>query len=205
MRGYARLAGYYSTSTTELKFFDLDLDDAVVAIAGTVTDSINKIAQGTTEVQRNGRKCVVKSIEWRMRFFLPEFDAVATPAASDTIRVILYRDKQANGATAAVLDILETADFQSFYNLSNQNRFSVVCDKLVTLDYHSLASDGAGLVSGAEATHNLVYKKAINMPLEFSDTTGAITEIRSNNLGVLLLSKAGLAGFESKIRLRFLG
>ncbi len=205
--GKTRIGGYYGRFPPmggELKFFDLTVDDAVIANTGTITDSINKIVQGVEEVQRIGRKCTIRSINWRYRLQLPEQDAGATPPQGDTVRVILYLDKQANGATVgAVTDILETANWQSFRNLANVGRFVILCDKLHVLNYETLASDGAGLVSAIQVVKDFTFFKKVNVPIEFSSTTGAITEIRSNNLGVLLISSNGLPGFFSQFRLRF--
>ena len=47
------------------------------------------------------------------------------------------------------------------------------------------------------------FYKTCNMPIEYDSTTGAITEIRSNNIGVLLLSRNGVCTFGSKFRVRF--
>ncbi len=206
--GQDRVGGYYgrysgTKGKGELKFFDVSLDDAVVSSAGTITDSINKIGQGVTEKTRIGRKCTVKSIQWRYHLDLPEIDAAADPAASGTVRVIMYIDKQCNGATATVTGILETDNFQSFYNLANEGRFKVLLDRNHVLNYLTLASDGAGVVSSGVVNKNYTFNKACNIPLEFDSTTGAITEIRSNNIGILLLSNTGVIGFQSEIRLRF--
>lgn len=208
-RGYMRTSGYYgrysAASGGESKFFDVTLDDAVVATAGGLTDSINKIAQGTTESERDGRKCTVTSVHWKYEISLPEIDALATANSSDAVRVIMYVDKQANGATAAVTDLLETANYQSFYNLANQQRFRILTDVVHQINYKTLASDGAGLVSSAQVLQEYRKSCAVRLPLEFSATTGAITEIRSNNIGVLLISRNGIAGFNSELRVRFSG
>lgn len=205
--GKDRVGGYYGryagAGGGERKFKDVTLDDAVVSSGGTVTDSINKIGQGVTEITRIGRKCTLKEIHWKYTVSLPEVDAVADPAAVGTVRTIMYLDKQCNGATAAVTDILETDDYQSFYNLANQGRFSIIMDKLHTLNYMTMASDGAALVSMGKVTRNYSFDKRCNIPLEFDNTTGAITEIRSNNVGVLILSDTGTMGFTSNIRIRF--
>ena len=58
------------------------------------------------------------------------------------MRVMLYHDKQANGATAAVLDILESADYQSFNNLVNSGRFRILMDRTYAMNYLTLASGG---------------------------------------------------------------
>ncbi len=198
-------AKYTDVSGRELKFHDVNLDDAVIATTGTVTASINLIAQGTTESERDGRKCTISKINWSYNIVLPELDAVATPANGDTVRVIMFLDKQANGAAATTADVLETTDYQSFKNLSNSSRFLTMYDKVHTINYRTLASDGAGVVSSGKVTMNGSFYKQCSIPLEFSAATGAITEIRSNNLGVLLISQEGVAAFDSKIRLRFRG
>ncbi len=188
----------------ELKFHDVDLDDAIVAVGGTITPSINLIAQGVIESTRVGRKCVLRKVQWRYDIDLPLEQDQADLGQGDIVRVIMYIDKQANGATAAITDILESADYQSFRNLTNSGRFRILLDKTHSINRRVAMTDGANTSATPEVvtgTHTLF--KTINIPLEFSAGTGAITEIRSNNLGVLLISREGQAGFESKIRLRF--
>ncbi len=204
--GVDRTGGFYgrfSGRGGELKFHDVDLDDAVVANTGVVTDSICLIAQGVTESTRVGRRCTIRSIYWKYRVDLPEVNNVTTPNTIDQVRVILFVDKQCNGATAATLDILETANVHSFRNLANQSRFTILLDKLVNLRWATLAADAANTFDMAEVVTEHSFYKKCNIPLEFSDVTGAITEIRSNNIGVLLQGLNGTAGFISKFRLRF--
>ncbi len=205
-RGRDRTGGYYGRFQPgggELKFHDVDLDDDVIATGGVVTDSVCKIAQGTSEVQRIGRKCTLRSIYWKFRVDMPEIGPVASPNTSEQVRVILYLDKQCNGATATALGILETVGFHSFRNLANQSRFTILMDKTTTMNWRTLASDTAGAYRSAEVITEHTFFKRCNIPLEFDSTAGAITEIRSNNLGVLLISQVGTAGFISKFRLRF--
>ncbi len=203
--GVDRVGGFYgrySGRGGEMKFHDVDLDDANIA-ASAITPTINIIGQGVTESTRVGRKCTIRRIQWRYQISLPESDAQGTPASGDTVRIILYQDKQANGATANATDILEAAVWQSFRNLANSGRFVILCDKLHNINYRGLASDGAGVVSQAAEIHNFSFFKSVSIPIEFDNTTGAITEIRSNNIGVLLMSATQTAAFESGFRLRF--
>ncbi len=202
-RKFQEFRGRTAVLGGELKFHDVDLDDAAVATAGTITPTINIIPQGVEEDGRVGRKCTITHINWRYNVSLLEQDAGATPRNGDTVRVIMFLDKQANGATAAVTDILESADWQSFNNLSNSGRFRTLHDKTYDLNYLTLASDAAGVVSSAEVNIEDAFYKKCSIPIEFSAATGAITEIRSNNIGVLLISRSGAGGFVSKIRLRF--
>lgn len=204
IRGRDRVGGYYgrfSKRDGELKFHDVDLDDAVVSGGGTVTATINIIPQGTTEVERIGRKCNIRKIAWRYSLSLPAA-AGATLVSGDILRMILFIDKQANGATAAVTDVLESAHYQSFNNLSNSGRFRILMDKTYDLNNTAGAGDGAVNDSPLWEISDSFYKDC-NIPIEFSSTTGAITEIRSNNLGVLLISRGGSPKLDSKFRLRF--
>ncbi len=205
--GADRRAGFYGRYAGrggELKFHDVDLDDATVASGGVITETINIIPQGVTEVQRIGRKCTIRSIFWKFTIDVPARDANATPSAGDELRVVLYLDKQANGAAAATTDIFESADIHSFRNLANSGRFQILYDKLHVMNYiGGMGSDGAGVVSQPGVKRSTSVAKKCNIPIEFSSTTGAMGEIRSNNLGVCLLGSTGVAGFNSKFRLRF--
>ncbi len=208
-RGYQRIGGYYGRYArnggpgAELKFHDLDIDDAVVATNGTIAQSsCNLIAQGVTEVQRIGRKCTIRNINWRYELVMP--NAQNMTSVLDTVRVILYLDKQTNGAAATVTGILESDDFQSFNNLSNKSRFLILMDRTHVLNCTAGAGNGtANDIAGRQ--QNYTFFKKCNIPIEFDSTTGAITEQRSNNIGVLLVGKQGFAGFFSKMRLRFEG
>ncbi len=188
----------------ELKFHDLDINDASVAANGTIAeDSVLTIAQGTTESERIGRKVIVKSISWRWNLLL----SVATSSANvdETVRLILYQDKQTNGATATVTGILETDDYQSFNNLSNKSRFRTLMDRTYDLNATVGAGDGTTNTFGNWQVNDSVFLN-VNIPIEYdnSATTGAITTMRSNNIGVLILSKDGaLAVMDGKMRIRF--
>lgn len=205
--GYTRSGGYYNMlrgDKPELKFNDTSPDSGgAIPTAGQVLSSFNLIAQGTGENERNGRKCVIKKISSDFVVQLPEQDAQATPASGDVVRIIHFIDKQANGATAVVLDILETAQHQSYYNLSNLGRFTILKDETLVLNYETLASDGAGLVSSANKFVVTTFDKYCEIPIEFSSTTGVIAEIRSNNIAVLLISRSATAILQGRQRLRF--
>ncbi len=204
--GYYRRSGFYRSphdTSPELKFFNTVISLDPVTTTGTVTQSINLIPQGVTESTRVGRKCVIKSILMKYECFLGETDAAVTFQPNDSFRMLLVLDKQCNGAGPAVLDILETAEFRGFNQISNKGRFRILKDFQVSLNYQCGASDGAGVVSAAGYERSYSFYKKLNIPLEFSSTTGAISEIQSNNLVLLLISLNGVAGFASRIRIRY--
>ncbi len=206
--GADRVGGYYgrySGRGAELKFHDVNHDDAVISAGGTIVPTINIIPQGVTESTRVGRKCTIKSIHWRYRINLAEQDAVATPPAGDSVRVIMYLDKQCNGATATTTGILESNSWQSFRNLANISRFQILYDKLININFNNLASDNAAVVSSTVHDQDYIFNKKCNIPIEYDNSAndGTLTTIRTNNIGTLLLAARGNAIMVSKIRLRF--
>ncbi len=116
----------------------------------------------------------------------------------------MYLDKQANGAAAAVSDISETATWRTFNNLSNSGRFVILMDKTINMNYCTLGIDGV-TNRKMQVFYDDQFHKKVNIPIEFSGITGGITEIKSNNIGILLFSRQGLVEFNSNVRVRYEG
>lgn len=203
-KGFYRRAGYYGRYPplgSELKFFDTNKASTPTAAAGTIfDDSLCHVPAGTGESERIGRKITIKSISVHTESVL-----ISTSSSSncdDAVRMILYHDKQCNGATAAVTDILESAAYRSFNNLANKNRFRILKDMFLDISCQAGAGNGTtNQFATVGKTRNFYLK--CNIPVEFSSTTGAISEIRSNNIGVLVISSNGLMEFGYTARIRY--
>lgn len=201
-KGKYRRVGYYGRFNggpgRELKFFNLANVNATgtVSSTGEIFPTVNNIGQGTNESQRIGRKCTIRSLQWHYTITLP---VAASAIGDDVIRVILYLDKQANGAAALVTDVLYVADYNAFYNPENMGRFRILMDRS-----HAINAT-AGDANRFSKTYQGHFSKRCTVPLEFSQSTGALTEIKSNNIGVLFISMQGQATFDSVMRLRFNG
>lgn len=211
-RGFFRSVGYYgrynrkssfATARGEQKFHDLATVESTVSNTGAIVeDSCNHINQGTGESQRIGRRVTIRSIAWKYTIrFIPNQAPLNT---DDTVRIILYWDRQANGATASVADILEDADYNSFYNLVSQNRFRILMDRKYNMNPTG-TGDGTTTDVFGTAKEGRFYKKC-SIPIEYSSSSGVMTEIRSNNIGILMISRAvNLCSMEGIMRLRFTG
>lgn len=198
--GFMRTTGYYGRYPplgNELKFLDSSWNSSGVSNSGTIVlSTVHPAVSGTGESQRIGRKIVIRSVFVR---WVVEIGNGTTPSATDDgLRVIIYQDMQANGAAATVTDILATANYLSFNNLANKNRFKIMMDKFT--DVHSAAATSSTF--GEMAKTRSHYMKC-NVPIEFSSTTGSITEIRSNNIGVLLISDKAISNCSGRIRVRY--
>ncbi len=189
---------------TELKFKDTVFDDAVVAAGGAVSTSLVLIGQGTGESERVGRKITIRQIGFRFEMQLGA--QTAASATNDVCRVMMFLDKQANRANTTVTGdsgILIAADYQAFNNLSNKSRYLTLMDRTYDINLDAGGGDGTTEDYGAKIVSDSFYKK-VNIGIEYSaGGTGAITEITSNNLAILVISKSGLVTFNSTTRLRY--
>ncbi len=204
-RGVYRRVGNYGRygQGQEKKFFDTIKANTTVSAAGTLfSPSLNLIPQGTTEKERIGRLATVKNLYIKGEVRMPA--QTASSATHDRVRIIVYVDKQTNGTGAAVLDLLETASINSFRNLTNITRFDFVQDRVINLNCVGGAGNGTA-DSWGEFGVNYRFSKRCNMPVEFDSTAGAITEIRSNNIGVMAISANGSATLLYTARVRFTG
>lgn len=211
--GRDRTGGFYGrynrtnggAGGTELKFFDENGSEASIPDTGTITFfSINNIVQGTGEDERIGRKCTIKSLHVRYHVTLPSTLDPQDVGSPDTLRFIIFVDSQANGTNAEVTDILESASFQSFRNLANSQRFTILCDKFHVLNTTAAAQDASNISTGP-VHRQILFNTKLNLPLEFSGVTGNLTELKSNNIGVLVISANGFIGVSMRFRLRFVG
>ncbi len=204
--GRDRVGGYYGRfagPNAELKFHDLEIDDAIIAAGGVLTTSLNLIAQGTGESERIGRKCTIRQILWRGTVSLPEGELQGNPGAGERFRLIVYQDKQTNGAAATALGILEVVGVDNYRNLANSGRFNILYDNRFDLTPQTLSHFAVNSFSVAGVNRKFSFFKKCSIPLEFDNTVGALTELWSNNLGVLIISEGGSGGIASSVRLRF--
>lgn len=171
--------------TGEMKFFDTVMSSAPIDTTGENIQALNLIPQGVTESTRVGRKCTIKRIT--MKGFL-RWDPAMNAASYGTshIRLALVLDKQANGAAPDYTDVYETNSVLSPRNLANVGRFKVLkCWQLNPAEGQFISTAVACPLTPIE------FNKKVDIPLEFNSTTGAITEIRSNNLVLMAISNVG--------------
>lgn len=119
------LLGMTPGTGAEKKYNDTSLaSGSILNLAGpAVPLLINGVAQGTDANQRVGRKINWDSILIRLRLTVG-----ATPT-SDSYRIMLVVDKQANAAAATAANMLESTVFTTANNMANRARFVTLWDK----------------------------------------------------------------------------
>ena len=198
--GRTRTSGFYGRyqpKGTEHKFLDTSFAQATVPTAGLISyPSVNFVPQGAGESERVGRKVVLRNL--LLRYVVVLNNTTTAGSTEDVVRTIVFLDKQCNGQAATVTDILATANHLSFNNLANKGRFSILCDQ--STDINSNGAIAAGFGEKVETRSKYLR---LNHPIEFSGATGAITEIRSNNIGILIISKGANSLWNATVRIRY--
>lgn len=209
VRGFTRTGGFYKRFTPrgqrfgELKFLDTALGQTAVTQAGAVYTNLNVVAQGDGQSQRIGRKIVIKSIYFKG--IVQKDGAAATANTSDTVRIIVIQDKQANGQVFAATDYLDSANYLSHKNLANENRFKCLSDQTFSLSCPSGSYTGAAASFG-EGRRTWEKYMRCNIPIEYDTTatTGAIATQRSNSIAVLAISEsATISTIQYNCRIRY--
>lgn len=186
----------------EKKFLDTTQSFAFDATAEIpVTGQLALIPQGDTENTRDGRQCTIESVQGRLVW---TFSPLASVTASTSCFLYLIQDTQANGAAAAVTDVFQSTNLSiALHNLANSTRFKVLRKWKKT--FHPMAGVSAAYNT---VTYQMEFYKRCLIPMEYSGATGAITEIKSNNLFFMAGSDTltdDLVQCNGFVRIRFRG
>lgn len=154
----------------ELKYVDSAFPLANVTDTGNLTVPLNQMAQGTNGTQRIGLSTPIKSCTYRV-----DVRQAATTPLPSTVRIMLIWDKQPNQVQPAVTDVLQTANFNSYLNMANRERF-------VTLrnDYISLSPQG-------DQTVYIERFVKINMMAQYAEGAIPVQPAIINTTGALFL------------------
>lgn len=144
--------------------------------------------QGAAYNQRIGTRCYVTSLKINGYIYAAVQAAVTTAATPCLIRLVVFLDKQSNGAQAQGEDIMKNEGSAnltpvSFQNVANFGRFKVLKDMRIVLEnpnalYDGTNADQYGLLKHFEIRHKF------NPPLEVKFNTtngGTIADILDNS------------------------
>ncbi len=137
---------------------------------------VSNISQSDTAEGRTGDVINAHNFTLGVRFKM---------TASCSVRIILVRDTQQQGAIPAVSDILDSGDVISPLNYVNtvaQKRFIVLEDYTKHFTVGGVETD----------THRRRLK--FNHKMRWVDSSGAATSARANNLYAVVISDTGTAG-----------
>lgn len=169
----------------EEKAFPLSVQSGTSGTTGTVSRvGIADIVQGTTSQTRLGDIIHLQ----RLVFNWYAYDTVAA-----TVRVILFVDRQANGTTPSATGVLNQATVTGPYSATDVigyggGRYKILSDESVTIN---------PTIAAAGWESRLIKKeiKLAGMPVIYSASTGAVTDVSKNNIWVLHISDNNTSTF----------
>lgn len=185
----------------ESKFIDYEYDAAIAsAVAGSEADpatvnTLNAIAQGDGESNRDGRKILVTGVTVRGSIRSDELDDSGTIGAGKKCRLVLLMDQQTNGAQFNAEDVLEDPtdtdlDVHAFRNLQFTSRFKVLHDKIYEIN--PTAAGGTGAVNDTGSREKIFsIHRNLQMPVLFTGTTANVSTINTNSLHLIAICNGG--------------
>ncbi len=198
-RAYGPLYRTGGFTGIELKFLDLGLISAAIAsptdAAGgeddPTGDTLNAIAQGDGESNRDGRRCVLKSV-YVTGVVTNGFDANSADMDSGhNIFIALVLDTQTNGAQLNSEDVFTNpgADASSctnvLRNLQFTSRFRVLDSTVVIPPLRPSGTDGTNTVSIAGYTIPWKLSSNLDLPVNHTGTTANVSTIQDNSLHII--------------------
>jgi len=146
------------------------------------------IIQGNTDQNRDGNFVKPKKLTVRMFISL-----AADNVAPALVRVILFQDKQTNGANPAVTDVITsgTGGVAAGYNPDNVigsggHRFRILSDKFMCINPDAVV-DAANTLGRYQCWTTVIGGKRLS-PIRYDATAGVITDIVSGEINVLTMS-----------------
>jgi len=156
------------------KKVELKYDDGTYTITTDQVVLLTTIANGTGPSDRIGRHVQYHDIQFNLFWQLA--------SGYNTTRVVLFYDRQSNGASPGLSDVLNSStDVHALYNPDNRSRFKILWDK--TIDF-----DTANVGTKAIINQRVSLK---NLRCEFLGSTSAVTDIDMGAIYFLHINSNG--------------
>jgi len=227
--GPMRTSGYtgrFTGPSAELKYLDAYYPESICT--GATAFLMTIVAQGTGPTQRIGAKLTVRSLQLTMTLHMDE-SGVDTHN-TELFRVLVVEDRQCNGATHAITDLLDTAhgqpSWKAYPRIENGDRFKIIYDQNHQLERKNAASsavaytelpgtaavpNGGGFTNPGisktwgEAEKTFKIYKPLDINVLYTGTAGVTADHRSNSLWLWVIPEHGSGndtriGFNSRIR-----
>lgn len=191
---------------TALKTNDTVINTSTLTNGATAIYHLSGIESGANEFTRSGQKLIYKSIYIRSQCIR------TAPATGPThtiipysLRFMLIYDKQTNGAAPVGTDILQqfnpitgitnsSRTIDQPMNLQNRDRFIVLRDKTIANN---------GTVEKPAFRYDLYKKCNLKTVYSSSDTTGAISAVRSGAILLLVHLITAQGALDSQVAMQF--
>lgn len=192
-RSVRRKAPMRSMVREEMKTNDLGNTALEFSTDGSVANTqvlVNAIPQGTSSIQRVGKKVLMKALQIR------GFINAGTTTIMEKVSVLLVYVRSNNQSTTPTVwaDILTTQDNRSLTNRDNASKFKI----LRRWDYMVLGNSGTAgqqtSSSGFPFEEYVVFKKPLVSQWTNASTTGEISHFEKGSLHLCCVGNGVTAG-----------
>jgi hypothetical protein len=154
---------------------------------GTITPITQGIIQGDTISTRDGGQLTVRNL-------IVRHNLVLNSGNQTSQRVIIFADRQANGAQPTVTDVLDSASFITGFNPVNAQtrRFRILHDEFIVTT-----------LSGANAGTDHVWQFPLNHRVTYNAATNVAGANGKGALFVLYIADTATALFASSFEVEF--
>lgn len=170
----------------ELKHKDTSIGAATPTVAGSLV-LLNNLSQGDSETARTADEIRATSIQVRGLLY-NDMTITGAGASSTRVRMILFWDRQPNGAAPTVATLLDTSVASAFfapYNDDYQKRYKILKD--VTMDFNPNWGISAGTTQ-QNFGKTFHFKRRLARRVQYDGNAGTIADIQTNSLYILFLS-----------------
>lgn len=180
----------------ERKWVDTGAVQSAFTSAGVLT-LLNGLTRGTDSYQRVARR--VKLVRVNVRGHIQNYQAGAAPGA-DYLRAFLVYDRESNGATPALSDILQdttsagatSTSAYSQVNINNADRFAIVKEWLWGTIHQSNVGGGSTGVDTLPTLSEVPFKYSKKLDLDTRFNSGNAGTSADITTGALYLVTCGI-------------
>lgn len=187
-----RIGGFMGV---ELKYIDqtktsTTLGSSLALVDPATNNHLTPIAEGSDATNRDGRRCIVKSIFIHGQVHWQTAPTLNSPGA---VRLILIQDVQTNAAQMSPTDAFNTVsgaqDIMAFRNLEKTTRFRVLKEVWVAPPAVVSASEGNGTTATAGGAYVpfVMHIPNLNMRQTWLDANATVGSVSDNSLHLIAL------------------
>lgn len=197
---------YPRMPTNAMAIKSVDLPDQVIILNGTASPNVLVVPTlGSAFFNRLSNR--TRGISLQIRGMVQPGYSNTVAAAATRCRIIIYYDRQSNGANPAISDILldtrsnasTGTDVKSMINMNNRDRFMILRDRFIICPQIEADGTTGGTVGGivtdpnnSDGTKGLKYEEFIKLKglesLYNSTNGGTVGDISAGAFGILAIN-----------------
>lgn len=163
----------------EKKWYDKPTSNAVISNTGTDVSLYTNMAVGMTDQTRNGNVVKGKNLYGR-------YSLLSNSLYPTLVRLVWVLDKEYNGATAPLSDVLQQADTHSGVHMDNSKRFVILKDKLHIINPNGNSTNPQQMIKGK-------FYFPTDFHIHYKGTTDTQASLKENQIILYAVSNQPLA------------